>query len=343
MRERDSPDAGSLEAAAEDFLYHLYRGSELLQDDRLVDAKVELELALALRPADPKAIELLEALSQRASVAQPSSPQAPGSAPTSATWRPPAPTPHPSPLPGSLTSLLHRIAAAPPYIERTLPAGPKPLADVLRSALVVFPQAPSPPSASAAIHASGALLVKAPEGFAVRAPLVRSLTTAAADIAASPLMRQRRGFTLDEPLGGAASPIVDVLGSVEIVLGPEPGRHLIALTLRDEPLFLREDLLAAFDRRINYENGRLRLEESGEGDAIPMIQLRGSGDLVASLPEGVLTVEVATGSRTVVRGLSVLGWTGRVVPRALPPAESVAGVKGLVALAGEGMVLLDGR
>ena len=43
----------------EDFLFHLYRGGELLQDNRIQDAKVELEHALALQPADPKGQDLL--------------------------------------------------------------------------------------------------------------------------------------------------------------------------------------------------------------------------------------------------------------------------------------------
>lgn len=36
----------------EDFLFHLYRGSELLQDNRIAEAKEELETALAMQPRD---------------------------------------------------------------------------------------------------------------------------------------------------------------------------------------------------------------------------------------------------------------------------------------------------
>src|SRR5450432_986611 len=45
--------------ATEDFLFHLYRGSELLQDNRVHDAKAELEQALNLQPSDPKGQDLL--------------------------------------------------------------------------------------------------------------------------------------------------------------------------------------------------------------------------------------------------------------------------------------------
>ncbi len=47
---KSEPPSGAL--ASEDFLYHLYRGSELLQDDRVEQAKDELERALRLQPRD---------------------------------------------------------------------------------------------------------------------------------------------------------------------------------------------------------------------------------------------------------------------------------------------------
>src|ERR1700734_1401599 len=47
------------DVANEDFLFHLYRGSELLQDNRVLEAKEELEQALTLQPRDPKGQDLL--------------------------------------------------------------------------------------------------------------------------------------------------------------------------------------------------------------------------------------------------------------------------------------------
>lgn len=45
--------------AADDFLYHLYRGSEMLMQDRVMEAKVELEQALSQQPQDAKGQDLL--------------------------------------------------------------------------------------------------------------------------------------------------------------------------------------------------------------------------------------------------------------------------------------------
>jgi len=47
------------DADNEDFLFHLYRGSELLQDNRAHEAKEELERALHLQPHDTKGQDLL--------------------------------------------------------------------------------------------------------------------------------------------------------------------------------------------------------------------------------------------------------------------------------------------
>src|SRR5258708_23320262 len=43
----------------EDFLFHLYRGSELLQENRVLEAKEELEFALTVQPLDAKGQDLL--------------------------------------------------------------------------------------------------------------------------------------------------------------------------------------------------------------------------------------------------------------------------------------------
>lgn len=59
----DSPEPDSTQdATQEDFLFHLYRGSELLQDNRVLEAKEELEYALTMQPLDPKGQDLLAAV-----------------------------------------------------------------------------------------------------------------------------------------------------------------------------------------------------------------------------------------------------------------------------------------
>jgi Flp pilus assembly protein TadD len=54
---KSEPPSGAL--ASDDFLYHLYRGSEFLQDNRVEEAKEELERALKLQPRDVEGHGLL--------------------------------------------------------------------------------------------------------------------------------------------------------------------------------------------------------------------------------------------------------------------------------------------
>lgn len=51
-----------------------------------------------------------------------------------------------------------------------------------------------------------------------------------------------------------------------------PERDSSHSSRQDVPLYLREDILAAFDTSRSYENGRL---PSGDGDAIPMVLVDG--------------------------------------------------------------------
>ena len=440
MAERDAQRSppSRRDIAGEDFLFHLYRGSEMLQDNRVHDAKAELEQALALQPSDPKGQDLLGivyfrlglypraitiyeqlirqhpdaveprinlALSylktgqpgqarfelekvveqnpghsrawaylglafqrlgdyERASYAfqtgghdgmarrltemtaaggaftvhpagdlgaapPPSIPRAAG-VPAEAEAAPPELVPSIAPAPPVPTE-----AVAPAPASRRLSASPpRRPGEAVREALLVFPR-----DLPVSRHPSGLVLVQATAGFAVRLEAIRSLAYAAGQ-QSTVLLRKTRGRVLDEPLGGAASPVCELVGKVELALGAAAGHRLWPIVLEDEMVYLREDALAGFEAVVGYENGRLPV---GDGDSIPMVQLRGKGTVVAEVPETVAALEVTEGRSTAVRAVSVLGWVGRVVPRGLLPHEAPGGLKGLVTFAGEGMVLVDGR
>jgi tetratricopeptide (TPR) repeat protein/uncharacterized protein (AIM24 family) len=225
--------------------------------------------------------------------------------------------------------------AGPPSVPaRPSAAAPKKASELARENLLVFPR-----DLRIAVHASGLVLVQAVSGFAARLEAVRSLSYATG-YGTSQLLRRTRGRAGDEPLGGAASPISEITGKGEIVLGPASGQRLEAIQLEDDPLYLREDALSGFETSVAYENGRLPV---GDGEAIAMVQLRGPGTVVAQLPQGSTALEIIDARTTAVRAVTVLGWLGRLVPRALLASEAPAGARGFVAFAGEGMVLVDGR
>jgi uncharacterized protein (AIM24 family) len=253
------------------------------------------------------------------------------------------PVARPPILPSIAPAYDARPAAPPPPMSTRDPApvslrlqasAPQRPADMAREVLLLFPR-----DLPISRHASGAVLVHVTNGFATRLEAVRSLSAAARQ-QSTVLQRRARGRVMDEPLGGSASPVVELSGKVELVLGPAVGQKLVPIALEEDALYLREDALTGFESGLSWENGRLPV---GDGDALPMVQLRGPGTVVASLPENVAAVEVIEGHSTAVRAASVLGWVGRVVPRALLASEAPGGVRGFVAFAGEGMVLLHER
>lgn len=493
MAERDDrKPPPSRDVAGDDFLFHLYRGSEMLQDNRVHDAKAELEQALSLQPSDPKGQDLLgivyfrlglypraiaiyerliqlhpEALEPRINLAlsylktgqpaqarfelervvdqnpahsrawgylglafqrlgdyeragyafsvgghdgmarrlvelsmtaaashslRPEPPpyaaqdevlevhrvptlpdietagevlafrpdsqvlarkEMPTLSPPSGPERPPGRAAHPAIAPpprvpqidgpvttpqGSDLAAAARASFIPPgppsAPRRSSSAAPRKASEIAREKLLVFPR-----DLRVGLHDSGVVLVQAASGFAARLDAVRSLSYAAGYGTAT-LLRRTRARISEEPLGGAASPLTEITGKGEIVLGPAPGQRLEPIQLDDEPFYLREEALAGFEAGVTYESGRLAV---GDGEALSLVQLRGPGAVIASLPEGATALEIVDARTTAVRAVSVLGWIGRLVPRALLASEAPAGARGFVAFAGEGMVLIDGR
>ncbi|EYF04675.1 tetratricopeptide repeat protein [Chondromyces apiculatus] len=249
-----------------------------------------------------------------------------------------APPPFAAPGPG--TAQAHQAGKMPsvapdPESARTVFAQPPgtPLA-FARERLLVFPR-----DLPLAQHASGLVLVQAQKGFATRLNAVRTLTTALG-VPTKVLTRRSRGRDQDEPLGGATASIHEIGGRCELVLVPPDGLRLFPLDLADDPLYLREDALIGFELSVTYENGRL---PTGDGEAVPLIQLRGRGGVVCALSERSATIEIQGGRTTVVHAGVVRGWIGRILPRALSTSEAPAGLRGMVAFSGEGMVIVDGH
>jgi uncharacterized protein (AIM24 family) len=219
-------------------------------------------------------------------------------------------------------------------IARASAEAPRKASELARANLLVFPR-----DLRVARHPSGLVLVQAASGFVARIESVRSLSYAAG-YGTSPLLRRTRGRAGDEPLGGAASPITAFNGKGELVLGPAKGQRLEPIQLEDDPFYVLENALAGFEISVAYENGRLPV---GDGEAFGVVQLRGPGTVILQLPEGATALEIIDARTTAVRAGSVIGWLGRLVPRALLASEAPAGARGFVAFTGEGMVLVDGR
>ncbi len=201
-----------------------------------------------------------------------------------------------------------------------------------------------PPGRTLAVHATGALLARATEERPVAARL-DALRVVSGTVSTRALHRRTRENESAEVLGGIGSPLVRIAGSAELVLGPRPAHEVAVVTLDDELAFLREDAVLAFELRLAYESGRLASDAPGDSvrssaETVHVVQLRGSGAVALELARKLASVPCSAGRALLVRREWIVGWIGRLVPRALPPSDSPSGQRGLVGFSGEGAVLV---
>lgn len=212
---------------------------------------------------------------------------------------------------------------------------PRPVADLARDARLAFPED------GVAIDGGLALvqMSDAPpgHGFAARLEAIRSYS---GELKTDVMERQVRGHAPNETFGGVGTPIVHVSGAGQLLLGPRPSRALVSFLLQDEVAFVREEYLLGFGHALEYENGRLAV---GEGEGALMVQLRGKGTVLLELVDALATLEVTAPSPLAVRREILVGWVGRLVPRALPIREAPCGQRGLVTFSGDGAVLVLAR
>lgn len=189
-------------------------------------------------------------------------------------------------------------------------------------------------------HASGLVVVVPTEEdtelFAGRLDALRGYT---GTLSTRILERQSRAVS-HEPFGGLGAPLVRMKSSGTLVLGPRPSHRLVPLKLDGDIAFVREEYVLGFDMRLTFENGRLGF---GEGETLPFAQLKGHGVVILELLDPLVVVDVIGKTGAVLRRESIVGWTGRLLPRALSPSESPSGQRGLVSFSGDGTLLMSGR
>lgn len=254
---------------------------------------------------------------------------------------PSVPPPEAETSPTALDSEPAREAAAPSFKPQAAQAstsassrgGGAPRADVVE---------PRPteslhfPTTGVVLHPSGVALVHTTEevGFTARLESIRAQQSG---LKMQLLERHMKGKPTGESFGGVASPMILAAGEGQLVLAARPGRKLSAFALEDEMCFAREDVLLGFGAGLAFENGRLT---TGEGEFVPVVQLRGHGAVLLEAIGEILTLPVRAERSLSVRREAILGWFGRLVPRAIAPGDAPCGQRGLVSFAGEGRVLI---
>ncbi len=209
---------------------------------------------------------------------------------------------------------------------------PRPFGDVVRDGHLVPAQ-----TDTVTMHPSGLVLVQPSDSeLAVRMGAVRSYS---GTLQTSILERQTRTPS-SEPFGGLGAPLMRMKHGGPVLIGPRAAHRLVPVQLAGDIVFLREDVVLGFELRLTYENGRLTF---GEGETLAVVQFRGEGAVLLELLDPIVALDVTSRRSVVVRRESIVGWQGRLLPRALPMSEAPSGQRGLLSFSGDGAVLLSGR
>ncbi|HEU4734535.1 MAG TPA: tetratricopeptide repeat protein [Kofleriaceae bacterium] len=183
------------------------------------------------------------------------------------------------------------------------------------------------------IGASGALIIRVAERMMTR---LDGVHITGGDLSYELAMRRSRGHNTDSPFDYGGSQLHTVTGRGYLIA--VPGAHAFsALSLDDDILYLREDLVFAFQASLRWENGNV----PGLRGKLPVVQFRGHGALALRLARPFVRVKLPAQSVVFVDADRLAGWIGRVIPRAVvPPVGGPLGAM-CVECTGEGIVLIE--
>jgi Flp pilus assembly protein TadD/uncharacterized protein (AIM24 family) len=156
------------------------------------------------------------------------------------------------------------------------------------------------------------------------------------ELAYEPATKRVRGRVTEEPFGSEDRPMFIVSGVGHLVAMPR-GSTFSALHLADDIVYLREDLVFAFEERLGWENGHV----PGSAGDIPVVQLRGEGCVAIRTRRPPLSVKLAAERILYVDADVLAGWIGRVVPRVVAPVAGGDASAPFVECTGEGVVLVE--
>jgi uncharacterized protein (AIM24 family) len=179
------------------------------------------------------------------------------------------------------------------------------------------------------------LVSRAERGISLR--LENTLATIG-DLAFVPEMKRFRGRAADTTFGPPGTPIFRVTGNGMLVNGAGAGQFLV-LVLKDDIVYLREELVFGFDGQVVWENGRI---PQRSGEEVPLVHFRGKGRLVLQLKGGLRALKVEPERSAWVALPGLVGWFGRIVPKVVQ-REGVGDSVRWVECIGEGTLLLDAQ
>lgn len=148
--------------------------------------------------------------------------------------------------------------------------------------------------------------------------------------------RRVRGSSSDEEFSSDGRPLFVVSGEGHMLASPI-GERFTAVTLDEDILYLREDLVFAFEEQLRWENGHV----PGSNSTIRMVQFRGQGSVAFRSKNPLLSIKLASERVLHVDAQVLAGWIGRVIPRAVTPAAGGEKSTLFVECTGEGVLLVE--
>ncbi|MBK9069541.1 MAG: tetratricopeptide repeat protein [Myxococcales bacterium] len=151
------------------------------------------------------------------------------------------------------------------------------------------------------------------------------------------LMRRSRGHELAEAFAMGDDPVYRISGQ-GICTWQAPAGKL--LELDEDILYLPEELVLAFSEELRWENGYV----PGTNRARSFVQFRGTGTVAVVWPTLPRGLKVAQRHPQYVVGEALLGWVGRIVPRATHASNLLTekpAVGAWLECSGEGVVFVE--
>lgn len=228
-------------------------------------------------------------------------------------------------------------AAAPapaPTGDRTKAGGfaPRPLSELATDELL----RPEDGEEPFEISANGSLIVRITDRVLTR---LDGVHITGGDLAYEVAMRRSRGSETKERFDYGGSPLHAVNGHGYLIAVPGKQRAFSAVMLDDDILYLREDLVFAFEATLRWESGNV----PGLRGKFPIVQFRGDGALAIRVQQDrpLVRVKLPASGVVFIDADRLAGWIGRVIPRAVAPP--VGGPMGATCIecTGEGIVLVE--
>ena len=183
------------------------------------------------------------------------------------------------------------------------------------------------------IAANGALVVRVQERVLTR---LDGIHVTGGELEFEPAMRRSRGHQTEDKFsyGGTQLHAVTGQGYLIAIAGE---KTFTAVSLDDDILYLREDIVFAFEATLRWENGNV----PGLRGKLPVVQFRGDGAVAIRTGKPLVRVKLPAQGVLFVDATRLAGWIGRVIPRAVVPPKHGPMGDVCVECTGEGVVLVD--